>query len=70
MTTKTVTLQEIRQTGMYALARELGVVGMLRFLQQFEIGHGDYSTERHEWLDRPLLSELLEEMQERRRKDA
>ena len=23
---------------------------MIRFLQQFETGKGDYSTERHQWL--------------------
>jgi hypothetical protein len=46
-----MTLDQIRTAGMRALARELGWVGMVRFLQQFDTGDGDYSAERHEWLD-------------------
>jgi len=46
-----MTLEEIRLAGLDALARELGPVGMVRFLQQFETGHGDYSKDRHLWLD-------------------
>ena len=51
MSVRTMTLDQIRTAGMRALARELGWVGMVRFLQQFETGDGDYSAERHEWLD-------------------
>ena len=29
----------------------LGAVGMIRFLQQFRTGDGDYSKDRHAWLD-------------------
>ncbi len=50
MSIKTMTLEEIRLIGLDALARELGPVGMVRFLQQFETGHGDYSKDRHRWL--------------------
>jgi hypothetical protein len=46
-----MTLIEIRNAGFEALVRELGVVGMVRFLQQYETGKGDYSRERHAWLD-------------------
>jgi hypothetical protein len=27
--------------------QKLGVVGMIRFLQYYDKGHGDYSRERH-----------------------
>jgi hypothetical protein len=30
--------------------RELGPVGLVRFLQQFEAGDGDYTRDRHSWL--------------------
>ena len=50
MSAATMTQEEIRQQGMAALAKQLGPVGMIRFLQQFETGHGDYSVERHQWL--------------------
>lgn len=42
----TATLDDIRRAGVEALARALGPVGMLRFLQQFETGRGDYTAER------------------------
>lgn len=38
---------EIRTLGYKALIESLGVVGMLRFLQQLELGKGDYTKERH-----------------------
>ena len=41
-------LTEIRQQGYKALIDSLGVVGMLRFLQQFEAGYGDYTTEKYQ----------------------
>lgn len=46
------TREEIRHQGLEALARELGPVGMARFLQLFENGSGDYVRERHERQDR------------------
>jgi hypothetical protein len=50
-------LTEIRQQGYKALIDSLGVVGMLRFLQQFEAGYGDYTTEKYQ-LDEPTLEEF------------
>jgi hypothetical protein len=31
---------------------------MIRFLQQFETGSGDYARDRHAWVDRTSLDEL------------
>lgn len=67
MTTKMVradalTLQEIRQNGLEALARELGIIGMVRFLQQFETGHGDYTAERDQWLDQNKIKARVKEV--------
>ena len=67
MNTQTMSLEQIRIAGMEALARELGVVGMVRFLQQFETGHGDYSKDRHEWLDNQDLDTIVKRIQERRK---
>jgi len=66
MSVKTMTLEQIRLVGLEALAHELGPVGMVRFLQQFETGHGDYSVERHEWLDKLDVRMLAEKIQRRR----
>jgi hypothetical protein len=53
-----LSLDEINRRGMEALREKLGPVGMIRFLQQFETGHGDYATERRAWVDRTSLAEL------------
>lgn len=46
----TMTPETLRQAGLDALRRELGAAGMVRFLQQFEMGSGDYTVERWQWL--------------------
>jgi hypothetical protein len=54
----TQTLDEIRRRGFAALRSELGRDGMLRFLQQFQLGSGDYAKQRQQWVDRTSLAEL------------
>ncbi|NEP11366.1 MAG: hypothetical protein F6J92_25465 [Symploca sp. SIO1A3] len=51
-------LAELRKKGYQALVDSLGVVGMLRFLQQLEVGYGDYTTERQQWLDEVTLTDF------------
>lgn len=48
---------EIRKTGYKALVDALGVVGMLRFLQQLDVGTGNYTQERHQ-AGEPTLEEF------------
>lgn len=52
------TLNEIRREGLEALFQRFGRADMIRFLQQFETGQGDYSHERHTWVDRTTLDEI------------
>ena len=70
MNTQTMSLEQIRITGMEALARELGIVGMIRFLQQFETGHGNYSKDRHKWLDNQNMDSVIKRIQEKRQQQA
>ena len=58
LNTQTMTPQQIREEGMKGLARELGVAGMIRFMQQFEMGTGDYSKDRHQWLDQYSVDDI------------
>ena len=67
MNTRTMTMEQIRENGLKVLARELGPVGMVRFIQQFEKGAGDYSTERHRWLGTATVKTLVEKARTRRR---
>ena len=67
MSSETLTLEALRRAGLEALTRELGTVGMARFLQQFETGWGNYSVERHQWLDEGDVRTLTRQIQQRRR---
>lgn len=58
MRTDKMTPEQIRLTGLEVLSRELGPVGMIRFLHQFETGRGDYSVERHQWLDSLTIEDI------------
>lgn len=58
MNVQTMTPQEIRAAGIEALSRELGFVGMVRFMQQFDMGQGDYSKDRHAWLDQYSVDDI------------
>ena len=61
-----MTLNQIRQIGIEALADKLGPVGMVRFLQQFETGKGNYSVDRHEWLTVPNVETLVKQIRQKR----
>lgn len=62
MNPQAMTLDELRERGMDALKRELGAVGMVRFLQQFERGKGDYSKERYETVGNMSVDEIAEDI--------
>ena len=68
MNPTTMTLEEIRLAGLDALARELGPVGMVCFLQQFETGYGDYTRERREWLADCGVRTLAADIESRRKR--
>jgi hypothetical protein len=61
------TLEQIRREGLAALRERLGKAGLVRFLQQFDSGAGDYARERHAWVDRTAMTELRKEARTLRR---
>ncbi len=63
------TQQEIIRQGYQALVNSLGVVDTIRFIQYFTPGQGDYTKERHEWLDQTPLEDILTSMRQRREDD-
>ncbi|MBM3131046.1 MAG: hypothetical protein FJ009_20765 [Chloroflexi bacterium] len=63
-----MTDEQIRVTGLAALLEKLGPDGMIRFLQQFETGTGDYSTERHRWVDQLDMDLLIKKLREQQSK--
>lgn len=48
-------LEKIRQEGLKALKDKLGPIGMIKFIQMYSDGEGDYTKER-----RKKLAELKE----------
>ena len=58
-----MTLEQIREQGLAVLRKHLGIVGMVRFLQQAEMGSGNYTEERYQWLGDPDLEELAKKIQ-------
>jgi hypothetical protein len=67
MSTQTLTPNEVRMRGYHALKRELGPTGLLRFMHQFERGHGDYSRERHARVDRLSLETILKDIRKQQK---
>lgn len=53
--------KEIRMIGIEALRNALGPVGTVRFIQQYDMGYGDYTKEKQEKPDISLdeIDDLL-----------
>ncbi len=49
---------ELRRLGIDALVKSLGPIGMVRFIQQFDKGEGDYTKERSKWLGNLSIDEI------------
>lgn len=60
---KVKTLHEIYDEGLNALLKTLGPVDLIRFIQMFDHGRGDYTKERNQWLSNNL-DEIYTEIQE------
>lgn len=54
---------ELNQKGFKALIDALGYVDAVRFLKQFDNGSGDYTQERHQWLDQLSLDDIWTDLQ-------
>jgi hypothetical protein len=56
----------LRRAGIDALVSALGLVGIARFLQQFDHGYGDYTADRDRILGNPTVDDLMRELEQRR----
>ena len=64
------TQHEIIKQGYKALVDSLGVIDAIRFIQHFTPGQGDYTHDRHQWLDQTPLEDILTSIRQRREDDA
>jgi hypothetical protein len=53
------TQNEIIKQGYDALVNSLGIADAIRFIQYYSPGKGDYTKERHQWLDEKSLDDVL-----------
>ena len=63
MNVPTQPLSEVTREAVTVLVRELGVARTLRFLGQYRTGQGNYTEERHHFLEDGPLDELIEQAQ-------
>lgn len=57
-------LENIRQEGLNALREKLGTVGMIKFIQMYSDGKGDYVEERKEKLNNITKKDLQDFLRE------
>lgn len=53
---------EVRKAGWDALVERLGVSGAMRFLMQYDPGHGDYTEERRSLFADLTIEDALAEL--------
>jgi hypothetical protein len=70
MKNKFLTPYEIRTIGFEILLRELGSAGAIRFIQQYESGHGDYTRDRKKTLPKKSVREIGTEIMKERQSKA
>ncbi|MCY6489962.1 hypothetical protein [Leptolyngbya sp. GGD] len=66
MSANDLTPLQLRRKGLEALRDALGVVGMVRFLQQFDQGSGDYTRDRNQLLEDVTIEDVMEQIRQNR----
>jgi hypothetical protein len=64
-----MSLYQIRMEGWSALTERLGPAGAMRFMMQYDPGHGDYTNERREIFAELTIDSLLDAVEEARPQD-
>jgi hypothetical protein len=67
MSSSSMSLYQIRMEGWRALTERLGPAGAMRFMMQYDPGHGDYTKERHEIFAELTIDTLLDAIDKRAR---
>lgn len=56
---------ELNRKGFNALVQTLGYADAIRFIRQFDNGSGNYTQERHQWLDQLTIEDIWADIQQR-----
>jgi hypothetical protein len=57
-----MTNEESERRTLDAIQREFGLGGLARFLMTYRSGRGDYTADRHQWLDEISMEEIDREL--------
>ena len=68
MNVRDMTDAEVYRQGLEVLLDTLGDAGTIRFLEQCDPPSGDYTAERHRWLDKLDMETIMQRIQELRQK--
>ncbi len=53
---------EFEKHALAILHRELGVYGLARFIRVYHAGSGDYTRDRHQWLDGLSIQDVIAQL--------
>jgi hypothetical protein len=59
-----MTDEEFERHVLSVLRRELGLDGLARFLRVYRAGSGDYTRDRHRWLEGASIEEIMAEVEQ------
>ena len=65
-----MTDEDFERHALAVLQRELGLDGLARFLRVYRAGTGDYTRDRHRWLDGTTVEDVMAEVKRRDRPPA
>ena len=58
-----MTDEEFERHALSVLRRELGLDGLARFLRIYRAGSGDYTRDRHRWLEGATIDDIIAEVE-------
>jgi hypothetical protein len=64
-----MTAIDLYRKGFQALVKALGYVEAVRFVRLFDKGSGNYTQERHQWLDSLTMDEIVADIKQRQQYD-
>ena len=65
-----MTDEDFERHALAVLRRELGLDGLARFLRVYRAGTGDYTRDRHRWLDGATVEDVMADVKRRDRPPA
>jgi hypothetical protein len=60
---------ELPRKAFQVLVNALGYVDAVRFIHQFDLGKGDYTQERDQWLNKLTMDDILRDIKQRQNEE-